>query len=62
MNKLNNNIKKSNKIGKRDKPKNHSFILDMPLIATVLDEHILNIRFESARKLYNAVLEDALNV
>lgn len=49
-------MKKSNKY----KPKTPSFILELPLITNIKDEHILTLRFESARQLYNAVLGEAL--
>ncbi len=52
----NNNMNKSNK----HKSKSPSFILELPLIVTVSDEHILNARLDSARQLYNAVLGEAL--
>ena len=49
-------MKKSNKT----KVKTPSFILELPLIVTSSDEQSLNIRFEFARQLYNAVLGEAL--
>ena len=50
-------MKNSNKPAKSKIP---SFILELPLIINHSDERILNIRLESARQLYNAVLGEAL--
>ncbi|MHB1755545.1 MAG: RNA-guided endonuclease TnpB family protein [bacterium] len=50
-------MKKSNK---QMKQKNPSFILELPLITTNSDTRILNIRLESARQLYSAVLGESL--
>jgi len=54
------NKNNSNKHYNNNKPKRPSFILELPLIVNSKDEHILNVKFESARQLYNAVLGESL--
>jgi putative transposase len=54
------NKNNSNKHCNHNKPKRHSFILELPLIVNSKDERILNVKMESARQLYNAVLGESL--
>jgi len=49
-----------NKLKKHIKQKDPSFVLELPLIINGKDEHILNVKMESARQLYNAVLGESL--